>query len=322
MGERWVQNGIEYLLLYLYDENGAPIGLHYRTSDYESQVFDSFFFEKNVFGDIIGVYNSSGKKLCTYTYDAWGVCYLDGVSGVTLSEVEIYVAVNNPFRYRGYYYDVETGLYYLQSRYYNPEWGRFLNADGYVSTGAGMLGYNMFAYCNNNPVMFTDPTGDFPFLILVVAVVAIALPSCAIKKAYDNATTAKTLLEMYEDLEDAKKAKQVVANEVYNKSVNPDYNIDVSNIYASDIDAYVQQITSAASLLDSTYGTGTFPAYEKMRKKNIPSYGAVPYSNACEFESEISGIVSSSNFIAMKRSTKDYLEKGLDIIQSTIGWAQ
>ena len=70
IAETWTQSGIEYLMYYLYDENGAPIGLQYRTSDYAAQVFDSFFFEKNVFGDIIGVYNSSGKKLCTYTYDA------------------------------------------------------------------------------------------------------------------------------------------------------------------------------------------------------------------------------------------------------------
>jgi len=62
----------------------------------------------------------------------------------------------NPYRYRGYRYDTETGCYYLQSRYYNPEWGRFLNADGVVSTGQGMLSHNMFAYCANNPVIFKD----------------------------------------------------------------------------------------------------------------------------------------------------------------------
>ncbi len=66
----------------------------------------------------------------------------------------------NPFRYRGYYYDYDTGLYYLQSRYYNPQRGRFLNADGYVSTGTGLPGYNMYAYCNNNPVMGYDPNGN------------------------------------------------------------------------------------------------------------------------------------------------------------------
>ncbi|WP_346894021.1 RHS repeat-associated core domain-containing protein [Clostridium sp. UBA871] len=65
----------------------------------------------------------------------------------------------NPYRYRGYRYDTETGYYYLQSRYYNPEWGRFLNADGVVSTGQGMLSHNMFAYCVNNPVIFKDPLG-------------------------------------------------------------------------------------------------------------------------------------------------------------------
>ena len=68
-------------------------------------------------------------------------------------------AIYNPFRYRGYYYDTETQLYYLQSRYYNPAWGRFLNADGLISTGQGLIGYNMYTYCGNNPVMGYDPSG-------------------------------------------------------------------------------------------------------------------------------------------------------------------
>ena len=155
----WTQNNVEYLLYYLYDENGAPIGLQYRTSNYASGVFDFFFFDKNLQGDIIGIYNAEGEKICTYTYDAWGVCELNGVSGVTLSAVENYVAANNPFRYRGYYYDTETGLYYLQSRYYNPEWGRFLNADACLYNN--LLGFNLYAYCVNKPTVYVDPTGEW-----------------------------------------------------------------------------------------------------------------------------------------------------------------
>ena len=68
----------------------------------------------------------------------------------------------NPLRYRGYIYDTETELYYLQSRYYDPQVGRFLNADALVSTGQGILGNNMFAYCNNNPVNYTDFKGSVP----------------------------------------------------------------------------------------------------------------------------------------------------------------
>ncbi|MGM9591695.1 MAG: RHS repeat-associated core domain-containing protein, partial [Oscillospiraceae bacterium] len=71
------------------------------------------------------------------------------------------MGLRNPLRYRGYIYDRETGLYYLQSRYYDPEIGRFINADTYTTTDAdGLLSTNMFAYCENNPVMGTDPTGE------------------------------------------------------------------------------------------------------------------------------------------------------------------
>ena len=87
----------------------------------------------------------------------------------------------NPFRYRGYFYDVETGYYYLQTRYYNPEWGRFLNADGYINANGNILGYNMFAYCNNNPVMYVDPKGTCALiavvLVAVVIVVVTTMPS-------------------------------------------------------------------------------------------------------------------------------------------------
>ena len=102
-------------------------------------------------------YNESGRKICTYKYDAWGECTVSVASGLTGDDF-IMAHEYNPFRYRGYYYDSETGYYYLQTRYYNPEWGRFLNADSALYSH--MIGFNMFAYCDNNPINYVDPVGE------------------------------------------------------------------------------------------------------------------------------------------------------------------
>ena len=142
-------------IVYLYDANGSPIGMKYRTTSYAEGVFDTFWFEKNLFGDIIAVYSDTGTLLVSYVYDAWGsvrISYHNG--GISTG------AQANRFMYRGYYYDAESELYYLNSRYYNPYLCRFISPDGYVSTGQGILGNNMYAYCNNNPVMYIDPTGE------------------------------------------------------------------------------------------------------------------------------------------------------------------
>ncbi|WP_346868715.1 RHS repeat-associated core domain-containing protein [Clostridium sp. UBA5119] len=112
---------------------------------------EQYFYIRNAQSDIIGIINSIGKQVVSYTYDTWGK-----LISITGDKV---LGEKNPYRYRGYRYDIETGYYYLQSRYYNPEIGRFLNADGLVSTGQGMLSHNMFAYCANNPVVFKDPLG-------------------------------------------------------------------------------------------------------------------------------------------------------------------
>ena len=147
-----------HFLVYLYDESGAPIGLQYRNKTYEKYDFDTYYFEKNLQGDIIAIYTEAGTKIGSYTYDAWGNCTSSYATGATPTQKKI-VQMFNPFRYRGYYYDYDTGLYYLQSRYYNPATGRFLNADGYVNANGDLIGFNMYAYCDNNPVMYMDLTG-------------------------------------------------------------------------------------------------------------------------------------------------------------------
>ncbi len=144
------------LLIYLYDAEGAPVGMMYRNSTYPSDTFDTFWFEKNLQGDIVAVYDEDGTKLISYTYDAWGNFTTTYHNGCTASNH----ANLNPFRYRGYYYDSELGMYYLQSRYYDPVIGRFINPDKYIFAGQGLIGNNMFAYCGNNPVIRLDTTGE------------------------------------------------------------------------------------------------------------------------------------------------------------------
>ena len=133
---------------FTYDASGRPMSISCDDATY--------YYAVNLQGDVVAILDDTGFAVVSYTYDAWGnLLVTTGVQAETLG-------VLNPLRYRGYVYDQETGLYYLQTRYYNPEWGRFINADGYVSTGHGLLGNNMFTYCNNNPVNMTDASGTFP----------------------------------------------------------------------------------------------------------------------------------------------------------------
>lgn len=112
------------------------------------------WLEWNLQGDILGVYNQDGTKLITYAYDAWGNCQETRV-GATASSP----ALHNPFRYRGYYFDTDLQMYYLQSRYYDPAIGRFISPDKFATTGQSVLGANMFAYCLNDPTNRVDLEG-------------------------------------------------------------------------------------------------------------------------------------------------------------------
>ena len=147
------------ITVYFYDSLGLPIGFQYHASTYASGVYDIYWYEKNLQGDIVAIYNQAGTKIVSYHYDAWGACYTTNASSSVPT-----VVTNNPFRYRGYYYDVETGLYYVSSRYYDPEIGRFINADVMLDTET-VLGFNLFSYCSNNPRMGYDPTGKWTFSI-------------------------------------------------------------------------------------------------------------------------------------------------------------
>ena len=119
-------------------------------------------------GGNVAILDSNGNAVVEYVYDAWGkLLATTGTLAATLG-------LHNPLRYRAYVYDPESALYYLQSRYYDPELGRFINADAFASTGQGILGNNMFAYCNNNPVIRIDASGCF-FNTICGAIVGAAI---------------------------------------------------------------------------------------------------------------------------------------------------
>ncbi len=143
-------NSLTAVLDFVYDESGKPFALKYSTN---GTSFQTYYYVLNLQGDVVKLIHYipgfEYESVATYEYDAWG--NIVSSSG-KLAEI-------NPLRYRGYYYDSETGFYYLQSRYYDPANRRFISADVYASTGQGFVGTNMFAYCNNKPIINSDPSG-------------------------------------------------------------------------------------------------------------------------------------------------------------------
>ena len=144
-------NTLTAVLDFVYDESGKPFALKYSTN---GTSFQTYYYVLNLQGDVVKLIHYipgfEYESVATYEYDAWGNILS---SSGSLAEI-------NPLRYRGYYYDSETGFYYLQSRYYDPQNRRFINADSYASTGQGFVGTNMFAYCNNSPILFVDHDGN------------------------------------------------------------------------------------------------------------------------------------------------------------------
>ena len=145
----WSGNAVDIV----YDDAGRPYILRYTPSGGATQ---TYYYVLNLQGDVVGLMNTSMQMVVRYSYDPWGK-----LTGTTATSAYVALAQANPLRYRSYCYDIETGFYYLQTRYYDPTIARFINADSYLSTGAtGLLSYNMFAYCENNPVMYSDIGGS------------------------------------------------------------------------------------------------------------------------------------------------------------------
>ena len=148
---------------FFYDATGNLTGFNYFSSD--TAAGTTFYTTTNSQGDVIGVYSSSGGLIATYEYDAWGkLISLKNNSGIEISQTSRHVAALNPIRYRGYYYDSESDLYYIASRYYDANTGRFINSDTpevLLVSPITVTDKNVFSYCDNNPINRSDLSGCF-----------------------------------------------------------------------------------------------------------------------------------------------------------------
>lgn len=167
-------------IYFQYDTGDTPVGMLYNDRQY--------YYVTNQFGDVTAIIDNDGYVVCEYVYGDWGEI-LDITGDLEIAEA-------NPLRYRGYYYDNETGYYYLQSRYYDPNICRFINADIFSLVSIDtLLGINIFIYCQNDPINFIDPTGFYSiaesektnnWFEAVMKALVIAIPVDAFTRAFES----------------------------------------------------------------------------------------------------------------------------------------
>ena len=151
-------------LVYFYDACGIAGFVHNGST---------YYLHRNLHGDVESIFDSTGTLIATYRYDAWGNHNVYGATGAENTS-STFIGNINPIRYRGYYFDVETNMYFCNARYYVPEWCRWLSQDSVNFLDPDSAdGLNLFAYCNNNPVMYADPSGHSISMLVVFLIGAI-----------------------------------------------------------------------------------------------------------------------------------------------------
>ncbi|MNS66799.1 tRNA nuclease WapA precursor [compost metagenome] len=172
-------------IYYTYDAESNLIGFKYKDTQY--------YYVRNGQGDIIEILDNNLNNVVSYTYDSWGkLISIKNASGQDITSDKTSIGYINEYRYRGYRYDNETSMYYLNSRYYNPELCRFINADAALGQIGNNNGHNMFQYCFNNPINMDDPSGCWPKLSTVLMGVAIVATGVAITSGV-GAVVSKTV---------------------------------------------------------------------------------------------------------------------------------
>ena len=162
--------------LFSYDSSGNVVAVDYSSNG--GSTFTTYYYLRNAQNDIVKIIDGSGNTVVQYTYDSWGKPI--SVTGTLASTL----GANQPFRYRGDVYDTETGWYYLQSRYYDPSVCRFISADSQFDKNAGIIGFDLYTYCANNPIIYKDSSGESITLACILIGAGIGLIGGAIGGSY------------------------------------------------------------------------------------------------------------------------------------------
>ena len=287
------QTGGNKTIDFVYDENNQPLAMKYNNTLY--------YYVLNAQGDVVRIVNSSRSVVASYTYDPWGKIIS---SSGTLADI-------NPLRYRGYYYDAETGFYYLQSRYYDPEIGRFINADSYASTDAtGLLSTNMFAYCENDPVNKSDPSGEaFSLITIAVGATVGALVNAA-GTALSNVAAGKD----WNDGIGLALLSGAVSGAVSTISMNPAARLAISAV-ASAAESVYDQVKNDGSVnlgrLTADVAVGTISGYKGYIGNSLA--GSFVKSGSM-LKGQIGNAFKSKNaFDGLKRAGKNYLKRTFNL---------
>ena len=208
---------------FFYDAQGRATIVQYNRVDYA--------YLHNLQGDVTGLMDMNGAVVVEYRYDAWG--RPTGTWG-SLAET---LGRDNPFRYRGYVWDEETGLYYLCSRYYDPEWGRFVNADVFLGNVGTILGHNVFAYCANNPVNLIDPDGMSSYSARNPTSHVAARTALRLLKEKNYKELSKHVSKKLHYLSESNPIRQI-----YEKAVEKEFKSSVDYAFRTGCEAYYQSL--------------------------------------------------------------------------------
>ena len=190
--------GVNKRLVFMYDENGAPNTVYYYNG---STSATKYYYVLNLQGDVTEIRSTSNALVAQYNYDAFGnILSIKDANGNNITS-STHIANVNPLRYRGYFYDTETGFYYLNSRYYDPATRRFISADDADILAVGqeeLMNYNLYSYCFNNPVMYTDGNGNWPsWLTKVIVGTAVIAAAVAVSVATAGAASGTVVAAVH-----------------------------------------------------------------------------------------------------------------------------